>query len=450
MKPEAMNPAFDLHDFPAPYADQYFGVWCMYEPAFNGLVGQARQLNVQLHLEKQQQPQAQAAIAARGSGEVRIQRGGIAMIELSGSLQKHASSFSGGSSTVAARRQIRAAMNDEAVAGILLHIDSPGGTVAGTDDLGRDVAEAAKQKPVYAYIEDLGASAAYWIASQASKVFANSAGLVGSIGVFTVVHDLSQLAEKEGVQVHVVKFGGFKGSGVPGTKVSEEQLAEMQKLVNGYGEDFVAAVAAGRNLPRVTAEQLADGRVHKAADALSLKLIDGVQSIDATLSQLIEATQKPSRGSRAKDATRRPTMSQDSDPVATEVLTTNATLAQLKKAIPEAASDFLVSQLEAEATVEEAVRAHSQVLAAENAQLKADLEKAQADAAATPKPKAGNPGLKDVTADSDGSSALDAREAFEAKIDEYTATGLTRPQAVTKVAKKHPELRQALVDQANH
>lgn len=460
-----MTPSFDLTDFrvQVPHIDQYFGVWAMHEPAFNGLVGHARQLNVQLHLQQQQQPEAQAQVQARASQEIRVQRGGIALVELSGSLQKQASSFSGGTSTVAVRRQLRAAMNDEAVAGILLHIDSPGGTVAGTDDLARDVAAAARQMPVYAYIEDLGASAAYYVASQATKVFANAAGLVGSIGVFTVVHDLSQLAENQGIKVHVVKFGSFKGTGVPGTTVTDEQLAEMQKLVNGYGEDFVATIAAGRNLPRAVAESLADGRLHKGQAAVDLKLIDAVQSIDETLSQLIEATQKPpsqksqsqkpSRGSRATDATRRPTMSQDlTSAVATELVSSQASLAQLKKALPHATSDFLVAQIEAEASVEEAVKAYSDVLAKENAALKAELaEKTAADKAAAEKekPKAGSPVLKDVAGHAEGASSGDSAGEFQAKVDALVERGIPRFKAVTTVARKYPELREAMVAEAN-
>ncbi|REJ65838.1 MAG: signal peptide peptidase SppA [Planctomycetota bacterium] len=432
-----------------PHADQYFGVWAMYEPAFNGLVGQARQLNLQVHLSQQQTPAAQAEIQARANTQIQTTRGGaIALLEMHGPLQKHASSFSAGTSTVALRRQIRAAMADDSVAGILLHVDSPGGTVAGTDDLAQDVAAAAQKKPVYAYIEDLGASAAYYVASQATKVFANSAGLVGSIGVFSVVHDLSQMAEKEGIQVHVVKFGSFKGSGAPGTAVSEEQLAEMQKLVNSFGEDFVAAIQTGRKLPRATVEQLADGRVHKAAAAVDLKLIDAVQSLDATLTALIEATQQPSRGSRAADATRRPVMSQETETTiqanAAELKSSLPTIAQLRKAIPSASSDFLVAQLEAEATIEEAIKAHSDQLAKENEELKAQLA-----AASEPKPakQLGNDTLADL--DDDGDTYADAGNEFRAKVDALVDRGVPRFKAVSTVARKHPELREAMVAEAN-
>src|SRR5581483_9650939 len=108
-----------------------------------------------------------------------------------GMLMKGQSSM-GGTSTVMARRDIRQAVADQDVAGILLAIDSPGGTVAGTDDLAAEVRQARTSKPVWAAIDDLGASAAYWVASQTQRVTVNSpTALVGSIGTLQVIRDLS-------------------------------------------------------------------------------------------------------------------------------------------------------------------------------------------------------------------------------------------------------------------
>ena len=96
---------------------------------------------------------------------------GLAIVTLHGSLMKHRSSY-GGTSTVVARRAIRNAEHDERVRSILLHVDSPGGTVSGTMDLAKVV--AATKKPIQAFIEDCGCSAAFWIASQADKIYTNS------------------------------------------------------------------------------------------------------------------------------------------------------------------------------------------------------------------------------------------------------------------------------------
>jgi signal peptide peptidase SppA len=358
-----------------PYADQYVGVWSILESHANALLQQAQQINIQLHLEANKSPEKQAAIAAQASTDLSVTREGVAVIELSGSLTKHASSFSSSRSTVAARRQVRAAANDDSIIGILLHIDSPGGMVAGTVDLADEIAVAKKKKPVYAYIEDLGASAAYWIASQADKVFANRSAEVGSIGVFMVVTDWSAYAEKEGAKVHVVKFGQFKGAGMPGTEVTDEQLAEWQKSVDGFGDMFVDAIAAGRGLSKTQVKQLADGRVHGSSAAADLKLIDGVQTLDATLAALVVA------GTPNKQKGKTMSNTQASD--APERVP--ATAAQLKAEFPDSNAEFRVEQLEKGATLAEAHKAYSAFLSAENARLKADKEaadKATAEAAA--------------------------------------------------------------------
>ena len=130
----------------------------------------------------------------------------------------------------------------------LLHIDSPGGHVAGTKELADDVAAVDQSKPVHAYLEDAGASAAYWIASQARSVTANAMAMVGSLGTFTVLYDLSKAAAMEGVQVRIVSTGERKGAAAPGTPVTDADVAEAQRLVDGFDAFFRAAVRDGLRL----------------------------------------------------------------------------------------------------------------------------------------------------------------------------------------------------------
>ncbi len=165
---------------------------------------------------------------------------GVGVLPLHGPSMKARSKY-GGYSTVDARRQLRAMAADERVGAILLHIDSPGGHVAGTKELADDVAAVDQTKPVHAYIEDAGASAAYWVASQARTIAANAMAMVGSLGTFTVLYDLSKAAEMEGVQVHVVSTGERKGAAAPGTPVTDEDVAEAQRLVDGFDAFFRAA-----------------------------------------------------------------------------------------------------------------------------------------------------------------------------------------------------------------
>ena len=220
---------------------------------------------------------------------------GIAVISITGALMKQRASFSRATSTALLRRSIRSAAADRDIRGIMMVIDSPGGTVAGTGDLADDIAAAAGQKPVHAFFEDLAASAAYWVGSQANHVSANPTALVGSIGTFAVVHDLSKAADDAGIKVHVIKAGEFKGAGAPGSVVTDDQLAQMQIMVDGLNEHFLDGVASGRGMNRAQVNQLNDGRVHIAATAQELNLIDAVESFAAAFDRLDQQTANQKR-----------------------------------------------------------------------------------------------------------------------------------------------------------
>lgn len=235
---------------------------------------------------------------------------GTAILNFVGPLMKSDSwvlQFFGGTSLAKMRRAVIDATNDPDVHSLLLRIDSPGGTVVGTADLADAIYAARRTKAVFAYIEDVGASGAYWIASQADKVFCNSTALVGSIGTYLVLEDVSEMASQLGVKVHVIRAGEFKGTGTPGTEITPEQIAMLQDRVNALNEHFLKGVARGRNLKLEQVRAVADGRVHigkAAADIVaagggsggggggaggsggSVALIDGVQSLEQTIKQL--------------------------------------------------------------------------------------------------------------------------------------------------------------------
>lgn len=214
----------------------------------------------------------------------------IARIDLSGTLMKSASSF-GGTSTVQTRRDINAAASDPNVSGILLAIDSPGGTVAGTAELGDAVKAAGRQKPVYAWVDGLAASAAYWAASQADLIFAgNRMSQIGSIGTYATVYDYSQATEAEGIKVHHFTTGPLKGMATPGTAITPEQAEYMQARVNEMQTHFDAAVRAGRGMNASQLAAVKSGAVWQAADALEKRLIDGIKTYEQTLAALASAS----------------------------------------------------------------------------------------------------------------------------------------------------------------
>lgn len=391
---------------------------------------------------------------------------GCAVLQLVGPLMKYDAAWFGGTSTLYIRDCLQACMTDERVTSIVLLIDSPGGTVSGTKDLADAVGAASQEKPCYAYVQDLCCSAAFWIASQATKCFANETAIVGSIGTYSVVADWSQAYEAAGIKVHLVKAGEFKGSGVPGTPVTEEQLAETQTLIDDLNAQFVKAAAKGRKMALRNMKTLADGRAHIAAKAEEMGLIDGIQSLDETMGMITKA--KASRRSasaiwnqetglwadlvveaeaaspeptelppeQSAEATT-PTEIVNMSDTALETAKVAATLAQVKDACPGSDAGFVLAQLEAGATVEAAAKAWTvkltEMLAAKDAAL---VEAKSAKAAAK---EVGVETLGDKSTGATGST--DPISAFEKLKDDYQAkykdAGVAMRKLVSENAAAH-------------
>ena len=298
-----------------PRLDAYAGPWAMRSTESLALAQIASSIDIALHLGEQpasrrspstpvsrRSPEA-ADDAAKPFGtrwDEQLTGDGIAVIQVSGVLMKFVSSLTDGTSTVRLREQVRRAAASKNVRGIFLHIDSPGGTVAGTEDLATDIARAARRKPVHAYFEDLTASAALWIGSQASVTSCNATALVGSIGTYMLVYDLSKLAENEGIEPVLIRAGEpYKGAGAPGTEVTQVQRDKWQKDINALNEHFLRGVARGRNLPIERVRELNTGEVWIGQAARQVGLVDHVESIDGAMSRLRQATSSDPQPARS-------------------------------------------------------------------------------------------------------------------------------------------------------
>jgi signal peptide peptidase SppA len=208
---------------------------------------------------------------------------GTALIRVTGALTKMPNEKMGGTSTMLTRRALRLATADPETKNILLAIDSPGGQVPGVAEVVDAIWQARAVKPVAAYLEDLAASGAYWIASAAQRITGNSSGLFGNIGTFTVLEDFSGAAERQGVKIRVVATGPFKGAGVPGTEITQAIIDDTQRLVDQFGMKFFEAVQRGRRMSDQSLTAVTDGRIWMAHDAQALGLIDGIESFDEAL-----------------------------------------------------------------------------------------------------------------------------------------------------------------------
>lgn len=269
-----------------PRLADYVGLWAIHPPHFLAYWHAATSTDLVAHVNAAVPRREEAPVVQMAAG-----KGGksVAVVRMERTLMKQRPSL-GGTSTVDVRRAVRSAANDPNVSGVLLAIDSPGGTVAGTDDLAREVRAARRKKPTWAFVEDLGASAAYWVASQADAVYANSpTALVGSIGTVMTVYDESKAAESVGVRPLVFSTGPLKGTGEPGTPVTEEQAAYLQGIVNQTQTVFDSAVRTGRNLSAAELNAVRSGGVFLASEAQRLRLIDGIKSFDSVLDALAAA-----------------------------------------------------------------------------------------------------------------------------------------------------------------
>jgi len=263
-------------------AAQHFGPWIIEAAWFAQAVDAVREGTFQPYARAIDVNVDAAANEPSDGPSFSVTSDGIALIEIVGQITKGDSSF-GGASSVALRRSIRAAAADESVRGILLLVDSPGGTVAGTEELATEVLKARGSKPVWAVGEDLVASAAYWVASQSERISANPTAQIGSIGTIAVLTDSSGRATANGLVVHVISTGPLKGVGVPGAPVTDDHLAYLRARVEGMNEFFLAAVERGRRVPRATVESWADGSLVLAASAKALGMIDAVETLEETV-----------------------------------------------------------------------------------------------------------------------------------------------------------------------
>jgi len=225
-----------------------------------------------------------SAIGAYTAGDIRV-------IPIQGAMMKQFSKY-GGTSYMAIRQELRAAARSTAIKGIMLLMDTPGGNVAGLDDLASDITMAANSKPLMAHIDDCCCSAGMWLSSQAPIVAANRMAQLGSIGVFTVLEDTSAAVEADGVKVIKVSSTPAKGEGTPGLPITEDYVAEVQRQVDEINGMFLAAISKGRGIQSEALLKVADGRVFNAQIAKDAGLIDRIQSMDESMAQLAEIVRK--------------------------------------------------------------------------------------------------------------------------------------------------------------
>ncbi|MDO4733343.1 MAG: S49 family peptidase [Bacillota bacterium] len=183
-------------------------------------------------------------------------------------------------------------MQDENNQGLLLYIDSPGGEVLAADELGRKLLEykESTQRPLYVYGHAYAASGGYWLACLGDEIFLQRYCITGSIGVtMGSMLDISKLLEEHGIVVHDLSSGAQKTAGSLMSPPNEETIALHQTIVDEYYGYFLDWILQNRtDLSYTQLQQLADGRIFTASQAVENGLADHVGELDDAILALLE------------------------------------------------------------------------------------------------------------------------------------------------------------------
>jgi protease-4 len=163
---------------------------------------------------------------------------------------------------------------DQRIKAIILRIDSPGGGVGPSQEIYREVRKTMQIKKVVVSMGGLAASGGYYVASAANRIVANPGTITGSIGVIMEFIQIEDLLEKLGVGLEVVKSGQFKDIGSPHRRLSPEDRELLKDLIVDIQDQFVQAVARGRDLSSEEVREIADGRILTGSRAKDLGLVD--------------------------------------------------------------------------------------------------------------------------------------------------------------------------------
>lgn len=214
---------------------------------------------------------------------------GIAVIPVQGTIMKGAGALDRSCGAIAPETVadwVLDAIEDPGIEGIMLDVNSPGGYAVGVHEAAQEIAAARKEKPVMAYVDELAASAAYYLIAGASAIYAAPSAKVGSIGTYAYLLDSSAAYSAAGLKPEVFVSSGsvFKAAGAPGTTLTPEQRANLQASVDHTNARFKGHVSAMR--PQVKEEAMR-GQCYDGDQSPDVGLIDSVASFAEAMDDLI-------------------------------------------------------------------------------------------------------------------------------------------------------------------
>ncbi|MBM3200468.1 signal peptide peptidase SppA [Candidatus Woesearchaeota archaeon] len=202
----------------------------------------------------------------------------IVLIPIEGMISSDGGSgsfFSGATATSSAIVDyLNQAGKDDSIKGVVLEINSGGGTVVASKEIETAVKSLKGKKPVVAWIREVGASGAYWIASASDKIVADPMSITGSIGVSSSYLEYTGLMEKYGIGYEQMISGKYKDAGSPFRDLKDEERDILQKKLDRIHEAFIRTVAENRNLPESKVEKVSDGMFYLGEEFYDLGFVD--------------------------------------------------------------------------------------------------------------------------------------------------------------------------------
>src|SRR5215470_13301997 len=181
--------------------------------------------------------------------------------------------------------QLKKYGDDDSIKAIILHVNSPGGGVAASEEIYRAVRRVRdeKKKRIVASIESVGASGAYYVSAATNKIYADEGSIVGSIGVISEWVNYGDLLRWARLKEVTMKAGEFKDTGNPTRDLTPAEQQYLQSLIDNMHTQFIQAVADGRKLKVDEVRAIANGKVWTGQQALPMKLIDQVADFQAAV-----------------------------------------------------------------------------------------------------------------------------------------------------------------------
>jgi protease-4 len=187
--------------------------------------------------------------------------------------------------------QLKKFADDDSIKAIILHVNSPGGGVAASEEIYREVKRIRdeKKKRIVASIETVGASGAYYVASATNKIYADNGSIVGSIGVIAEWVNYAELLRWAKLNAITMKAGEFKDTGSPTREMTPAERVYMQALIDDMHTQFIQAVAEGRHVKEEDIRAIANGKVWTGEQAAPMKLVDQITDFEGAVKDTAKA-----------------------------------------------------------------------------------------------------------------------------------------------------------------